>query len=173
MFQFPAFPLYTLSIHVYIPILLFIGGFPHSDICGSIAICAYPQLFAACRVLLRLLVARHSPCALCNLTFLLLILWFSCLKSFFMSLFFPKISFGLSFKPPVFSSSLEELLPSNFFPYSKLSSVSGFLFVFDIFSLFRFLHYSVFNVHKRPSVVLKNAPHSSLLLFLLFVFSLL
>ena len=29
-------------------------GLSHSDICGSMAACAYPQLFAACRVLLRL-----------------------------------------------------------------------------------------------------------------------
>ena len=45
------------------------GGFPHSDIHGSMAICAYPWLFAACRVLLRLLVPRHSPYALNSLTF--------------------------------------------------------------------------------------------------------
>ena len=30
------------------------GGFPHSDIRGSQAICAFPRLFAACHVLLRL-----------------------------------------------------------------------------------------------------------------------
>ena len=39
-------------------------GFPHSDICGSMDICSSPQLFAACHVLLRLLVPRHPPCAL-------------------------------------------------------------------------------------------------------------
>ena len=44
-------------------------GFPHSDIHGSIHICCSPWLFAACRVLRRLLVPRHSPCALSNLTF--------------------------------------------------------------------------------------------------------
>jgi hypothetical protein len=44
-------------------------GLPHSDICGSRDICSSPQLFAACRVLRRLSVPRHSPCALCNLTF--------------------------------------------------------------------------------------------------------
>jgi hypothetical protein len=43
-------------------------GFPHSDICGSMAICASPQLFAAYRVLRRLLVPRHSPCTLIRLT---------------------------------------------------------------------------------------------------------
>ena len=44
-------------------------GFPHSDICGSMRVCHSPQLFAACHVLLRLPVPRHSPCALCCLTF--------------------------------------------------------------------------------------------------------
>ena len=48
-------------------------GFPHSDICGSVDICSSPQLFAACHVLHRLQSPRHSPCALCNLTFF----WFS------------------------------------------------------------------------------------------------
>ena len=42
-------------------------GLPHSDISGSMRICRSPKLFAACRVLLRLLVPRHSPCALVSL----------------------------------------------------------------------------------------------------------
>ncbi len=46
----------------------FSAGFPHSDICGSRCICHSPQLFAACHVLLRLLMPRHSPCALYSLT---------------------------------------------------------------------------------------------------------
>ena len=37
------------------------GEFPHSDICGSLLICSSPQLFAACRVLLRRHVPRHPP----------------------------------------------------------------------------------------------------------------
>ena len=45
------------------------GGFPHSDIRGSKAICASPRLFAAYHVLHRLLAPRHSPCALSSLTF--------------------------------------------------------------------------------------------------------
>ena len=44
-------------------------GFPHSDICGSMDMCSYPQLFAAYHVFLRLLVPRHPPCALIGLTF--------------------------------------------------------------------------------------------------------
>ena len=46
-----------------------LSEFPHSDICGSSDICSYPQLFAACHVLLRLPVPRHPPYALSFLTF--------------------------------------------------------------------------------------------------------
>ena len=44
------------------------AGFPHSEIFGSKPICGSPKLFAACRVLHRLSVPRHSPCALYSLT---------------------------------------------------------------------------------------------------------
>ena len=44
--------------------------FPHSEISGSLAMCAYPKLIAAYHVLHRLLMPRHSPCALCSLTYL-------------------------------------------------------------------------------------------------------
>ena len=50
-----------------------VAGFPHSEICASTDICSYTQLIAACHVLLRLLVPRHSPCALNSLTYN----WFS------------------------------------------------------------------------------------------------
>ena len=45
-------------------------GLLHSDICGSMSTCDSPQRFAARCVLLRLPVPRHSPCALCSLTYL-------------------------------------------------------------------------------------------------------
>ena len=45
-----------------------LSAFPHSEICGLTDICSFPQLIAACHVLLRLLVPRHPPCALCYLT---------------------------------------------------------------------------------------------------------
>ena len=68
MFQFSGCPPYTyvfsvrcMRINTY--------GFPHSDIPGSKPICGSPRLFAACHVLHRLLVPRHSPCALFCLTF--------------------------------------------------------------------------------------------------------
>ena len=56
----------TLLMHVCPHIT--VGGFPHSDICGSRDMCSSPQLFAACHVLLRLPVPRHPPDALVNLT---------------------------------------------------------------------------------------------------------
>ena len=40
------------------------GGLPHSDTCGSKAVRASPQTFAACRVLRRLREPRHPPYAL-------------------------------------------------------------------------------------------------------------
>ena len=65
-----------VSVHRVPPVHLWIqctvpevcsGGLPHSEICGSVSICLSPQLFAAYHVFLRLLVPRHSPCALCSL----------------------------------------------------------------------------------------------------------
>ena len=44
------------------------AGFPHSEIHGSKADFASPWLIADLCVLRRLLVPRHSPCALCSLT---------------------------------------------------------------------------------------------------------
>ena len=42
---------------------------PHSEISGSKLICSSPKLIAACHVLLRLLMPRHSPCALISFTY--------------------------------------------------------------------------------------------------------
>jgi hypothetical protein len=43
-------------------------GLPHSEISGSTPACDSPKLFAANHVLHRLLMPRHSPCALSSLT---------------------------------------------------------------------------------------------------------
>ena len=67
MFQFRAFPSYGYLIHRTIPEYCS-GVLPHSDISGSMLICSSPKLFAACRVLHRLLMPRHSPCALISFT---------------------------------------------------------------------------------------------------------
>ena len=67
MFQFRRFPTYTYliqcTLHGYCPC-----GLPHSEIHGSMDICSSPWLIAACHVLRRLLMPRHSPCALYSLT---------------------------------------------------------------------------------------------------------
>ena len=64
MFQFRRFPSYSYLIHCRIRC----GGFPHSEISGSQLICSSPKLIAAYHVLHRLLMPRHSPCALISLT---------------------------------------------------------------------------------------------------------
>ena len=46
--------------------------FPHSEIPGSKDVCSSPKLIAAYHVFHRLPVPRHSPCALCSLTVVLL-----------------------------------------------------------------------------------------------------
>ncbi len=46
-----------------------VGGLPHSDICASMSICLFAQLFAACHVLLRLREPRHPSCALFSFPF--------------------------------------------------------------------------------------------------------
>ena len=67
MFQFRRFPSYAYLIQRrmtgYCP-----AGLPHSEISGSTDICSSPKLIAACHVLRRLLMPRHSPCALSSLT---------------------------------------------------------------------------------------------------------
>ena len=67
MFQFRRFPAYAYliqrTLHGYCPC-----GLPHSEIPGSMDICSSPRLIAACHVLRRLLMPRHSPCALYSLT---------------------------------------------------------------------------------------------------------
>ena len=68
MFQFRAFPSYAYLIQRTIRRYC-LRGFPHSEISGSTDICSSPKLIAACHVLRRLLMPRHSPCALYSLTF--------------------------------------------------------------------------------------------------------
>ena len=74
MFQFRRFPTYTYFIQCTLTEYCS-AGFPHSDISGSKLMCSSPKLFAACHVLHRLLMPRHSPCALFSLTYS----WFSLL----------------------------------------------------------------------------------------------
>ena len=72
MFQFRRFPSCTYGFSTgYLGMSP--GGLLHSDIRGSRLICSSPRLFAAYHVFRRLLVPRHSPCALCSLTIMLVL----------------------------------------------------------------------------------------------------
>ena len=68
MFQFRRFPTYAYLIQRTLTEYCS-AGFPHSVILGSKLMCSSPRLIAACHDLLRLLMPRHSPCALISLTF--------------------------------------------------------------------------------------------------------
>ena len=67
MFQFPGLPCYTYGFSITC-IDITLCGFSHSDIHESTPACGSSWLFAAYRVLLRLLVPRHPPYALIRLT---------------------------------------------------------------------------------------------------------
>ena len=66
MFQFRRFPTYAYLIQRTLIRYCRIG-FPHSEILGLTLMCSSPRLIAACHVLHRLLMPRHSPCALYSL----------------------------------------------------------------------------------------------------------
>ena len=68
MFQFRRFPTYAYLIQRRLTEYCS-AGFPHSVILGSKLMCSSPRLIAACHDLHRLLMPRHSPCALISLTF--------------------------------------------------------------------------------------------------------
>ena len=76
-FSSPGVPSYTYFIECMI-----LEGcssrFPHSEISGSQSICDSPKHIGAYPVLHRLLVPRHSPYALNNLTYLLYIFFDIC-----------------------------------------------------------------------------------------------
>ena len=61
-------------------------GFPIRKSADITAICASPRLIAACHVLLRLLMPRHSPYALVRLNFLYIFLYFGSLWIVWVSL---------------------------------------------------------------------------------------
>ena len=71
MFQFRRFPTYTYLIQCTL-LRYCRSGLPHSEISGSMRMCRSPKLIAACRVLRRLLMPRHSPCALSSLIYFII-----------------------------------------------------------------------------------------------------
>ena len=110
------------------------AGFPHSEIHGSKAICAYPWLIAAYHVFLRLLMPRHSPCALSNLTslFQVFVLYLSFYRIIWVSVI------------PFFRNCL--------YPNISIRLPVSFLKILKITFLLDFLHYSVDNLHLRHKV---------------------
>ena len=65
IFQFSGFASRTYGFSAGYPSR---GGFPHSDIVGSMLVASSSTLFAGCHVLHRLRPPRHPPCALLRLT---------------------------------------------------------------------------------------------------------
>ena len=78
MFQFGRFPTYTYVFSIR-SMVLHHGGCPIRKSADIMLICSSPQLIAACHVLLRLLMPRHSPCALFRLNFPISFSW-NCLS---------------------------------------------------------------------------------------------
>ena len=68
MFQFGRFPTQHYGFMLR-SMVLHHGGFPIRKSADISLICSSPQLIAACHVLLRLLMPRHSPCALVRFNF--------------------------------------------------------------------------------------------------------
>ena len=133
-------------------------GFSHSDICVSSLACSSAQLFAAYRVLLRLLAPRHPPNALFSLTFRLFLFFNSffpcdrmkgCLACFFLAFFFC-----------FFSRSEFLFLPAFCFRFSP-----GFSF-FPLWLLFRFRYCVVFKERSFFAFLLWKKASSCFYLFL-------
>ena len=131
MFQFSGCPSVYLCIQ-YTVIRYCLTGFPHSEICGSMFICNYPQLIAAYHVLLRLLMPRHSPYALISLTFS----W-RLIQSNYMSLSLLRKNHS-SFKIAITFNILKTLfLFIAFVRYSKSNIVLSFQCSWRIFRSFK------------------------------------
>ena len=110
-------------------------GLLHSDTLGSYRACQSPRLFAAYRVLLRLLMPRHPPCALISLNTNLAEL---CLD---LSEFFFRIREKFEIVLPLFSLKF----------YLLKIWIFNFLFVFR-YSIFKELS------HSPMTICLSSAP---------------
>ena len=126
--------------------MVFHMRFPHSEICGSMDICSSPQLIAACHVLHRLPVPRHSPCALISLDFFkssnLVLKFVASLhanrKSFevfplpftFVMILF-RIYHYFTERPSIISISLKIFLFLSYTYLSRIRSICFLLFIFQ------------------------------------------
>ena len=113
-------PFHTLWIHAWI-LEVCSSRFPHSEISGSMAVCASPKLIAAYHVFHRLLVPRHSPYALSCLTSHNTFVLFILKNSFFSGMFVVAIQHFCDFR--------------HFYSLKKI-------FVFSIDSIFALLVFS-------------------------------
>ena len=134
MFQFRRFPTHTYFIQ---RTLYEYGsyGFPHSDIPGSTDICSSPRLFAACHVLRRLLMPRHSPCALIRLTLRPRGFRYLSHKAFASHSLAPPQFLGslLNYASTLFYRSFSKLLPTlTLFKLKSFLSISSLLLRFSI-----------------------------------------
>ena len=138
MFQFRAFPSHDYFIH-HVILEYCSSVLPHSDISGSSLICSSPKLFAACRVLHRLLMPRHSPCALFSLTFL----------EQSPAQYLVLLNYAGSTRS--FSKLLFTLISIKVFHNCFLSNPYRFRYVFPLLPCFLFL-YSVFKVQAETFI---------------------
>ena len=124
MFQFRRFPTYAYLIQRRLTEYCS-AGFPHSEISGSTVICTSPKLIAACHVLHRLLMPRHSPCALLRLTL------FSCCQEG-LALVLKRLNYaGSEFFEIVLCYPFEKFHKSFLFPSVACSSYLVTLFSFQ------------------------------------------
>ena len=119
--------------------------FPHSEICGSRLICSSPQLIAACHVFLRLLMPRHSPCALVCLNFFCFGTSFNIprsLRSLFKNCWVTFNSFWFLYFSPSFHNYL-------CFDFSKIVFVTlNFKLYLERPNWFQFMSSSLLTIHS-------------------------
>ena len=108
-----------------------LAWFPNSDIRGSRLICSSPRLFAACHVLRRLLMPRHSPYALFSLNFLFSSLaWVSQIISLQWKSFFALSFFALTLSESRLNCSFLPRFLERPFLFTLFLKSQNYLFVF-------------------------------------------
>ena len=132
-------PFHTLWIHAWI-LEVCSSRFPHSEISGSMAVCASPKLIAAYHVFHRLLVPRHSPYALSCLTSLNVFTLIRNFYSYFSGMF--------RCSDTTYSIHAVVTFVTSFFENRKL--------IFSRLTLFLLYLYSVFKVQCSEGLILQN-----------------
>ena len=122
-------PFHTLWIHAWI-LEVCSSRFPHSEISGSMAVCASPKLIAAYHVFHRLLVPRHSPYAL------------SCLTSHNVFTLFFRNFIAISLECFVVAIQRFVTFVTSFFENRKLIFSRLTLFLLYLYSVFKVQYFS-------------------------------